>query len=140
MKPIHKFNDGRGATLCHKCRKIITEGMTDDLFCEEHGGNPIQMDKMYMVYAMDKMYTLIRERDSLTLTGSNIAWVEWNDNGRSKYLHPDVKIGRSLLLDPSIYYTWMTTTVVEIIEESEDCIKFRTKNSVYELKIKQKVI
>jgi hypothetical protein len=131
MIPIHKFNGGLGATLCNKCSRMITEGMTDDLYCEEHGGNPIQMDKMY---------TLIRERDSLTLTGSNIAWVEWNDNGRSKHLHPDVKIGRSLLLNPGIYYTWMTTTVVEIIEESEDCIKFRTKNSVYELKIKQKVI
>ena len=131
MIPIHKFNGGLGATLCNKCSKIITEGITDDLYCEEHGGNLIQMDKMY---------TLIRERDSLTLTGSNIAWVEWNDNGRSKHLHPDVKIGRSLLLNPGINYTWMTTTVVEIIEESEDCIKFRTKNSVYELKIKQKVI
>jgi hypothetical protein len=116
---------------------MITEGMTDDLYCEEHGGNPIQMDTMYTI---DKMYTLIRERDSLTLTGSNIVWVEWDDNGRSKYIHPDVKIGRSLLLDSSINYTWMTTTVVEVIEESEDCIKFRTKNSVYELKIKQKVI
>jgi hypothetical protein len=128
MKPIHKFNDGRGATLCHKCRKIITEGMTYHLFCEEHGGESI---------TLDKRYTLIRERDLLTLNASNIAWVEWQDNGTSKYLHPDVKIGRSLLLDPSIYYTWLTTTVVEIMEESKDSIKFRTKNSIYELKIKR---
>ena len=126
MKPIHKLNGGKGATLCHKCSKIITEGMTDDLFCEEHGGESIPLDKRY---------TLIREIDSLTLNASNIAWVEWQDNGTSKYLHPDVKIGRSLLLDPSINYTWLTTTVVEIMEESKDSIKFRTKNSVYELKI-----
>lgn len=33
MKPIHKFNGGRGATLCHKCRIIICTGMTKDLYC-----------------------------------------------------------------------------------------------------------
>ena len=35
MKPIHKFNNGRGATLCHQCSVIITTGLTDDLYCEE---------------------------------------------------------------------------------------------------------
>jgi hypothetical protein len=35
-KPIHKFNNGRGATLCIKCNKIITEGHTNDLYCNEH--------------------------------------------------------------------------------------------------------
>lgn len=34
MKPIHKFNNGRGATLCHLCRTIITTGKpTNDLYC-----------------------------------------------------------------------------------------------------------
>jgi hypothetical protein len=35
MKPIHKFNNGRGATLCHSCSVIISEGMTKDLYCEK---------------------------------------------------------------------------------------------------------
>jgi len=35
MKPIHKFNNGQGATLCYKCSKIITEGLTEDLFCSK---------------------------------------------------------------------------------------------------------
>jgi hypothetical protein len=34
--PIHKYNGGRGATLCHTCRKIITVGLTEDLYCDEH--------------------------------------------------------------------------------------------------------
>ena len=35
MKPIHKFNNGRGATLCHLCRTIITIGKpTDDFYCD----------------------------------------------------------------------------------------------------------
>ena len=36
MEPIHKFNSGMGATLCNVCSRIITEGLTDDLYCEEH--------------------------------------------------------------------------------------------------------
>jgi reverse gyrase len=35
MEPIYKFNNGRGATLCHLCRTIITTGkMTNDLYCD----------------------------------------------------------------------------------------------------------
>ncbi len=33
MKPIHKFNGGLGATLCHKCTVIISTGLTEDLYC-----------------------------------------------------------------------------------------------------------
>jgi hypothetical protein len=33
MKPIHKFNGGVGATLCHKCTVIISTGLTEDLYC-----------------------------------------------------------------------------------------------------------
>jgi len=35
IKPIHKFNNGNGATLCHRCRKIISTVFTNDLFCSE---------------------------------------------------------------------------------------------------------
>lgn len=34
MKPIHKFNNSRGATLCHKCSIIISTGLTQDLYCD----------------------------------------------------------------------------------------------------------
>jgi hypothetical protein len=33
MKPIHKFNNGNGATLCHCCRKILSIGFTKELYC-----------------------------------------------------------------------------------------------------------
>jgi len=35
INPIHKYNGGKGATLCNKCRKIIVEKLTDDLYCKE---------------------------------------------------------------------------------------------------------
>jgi hypothetical protein len=31
--PIRKLNNGNGATLCHHCRTIISNGHTEDLFC-----------------------------------------------------------------------------------------------------------
>jgi len=34
MKPIHKFNNGNGATLCNQCSVIITTNLTNDLYCE----------------------------------------------------------------------------------------------------------
>lgn len=36
LKPIHKFNGGKGATLCHVCSVIISIGLTKDLYCEKH--------------------------------------------------------------------------------------------------------
>ena len=46
IKPIIKFNNGRGAILCNYCYVIIKEdltkeeieGGTDLLFCEKHSG------------------------------------------------------------------------------------------------------
>lgn len=36
MKPIHKFNNGRGAMLCNTCRTIISTGpATEELYCEK---------------------------------------------------------------------------------------------------------
>jgi hypothetical protein len=34
MKPIHKFNNGIGATLCHKCNIIISAELTEELYCD----------------------------------------------------------------------------------------------------------
>ena len=34
IKPIHKFNNGLGATLCNKCSCIIKTGLTNDLYCK----------------------------------------------------------------------------------------------------------
>ena len=124
LKPIHKFNGGIGATLCHKCRAIISEGLTEDLYCENCDE---QKEEIYK-------YRLVRERDGLTKLGDNILWLEWNADGRFSEKHDTISEGRSLMLDFSgITYKWMTTTVDEILENTENYIKFKTKNSVYEL-------
>jgi hypothetical protein len=34
-RPIHKYNNGVGATLCHDCQVIISEGLTNEMKCEK---------------------------------------------------------------------------------------------------------
>ena len=79
-------------------------------------------------------YKLVRERDGLTHYGREMGWIEWGEDSRFKEKHDEPTIGRSCILDPHrISFTWLTTTVTEIVEQKEDYIKFNTKNSVYEL-------
>lgn len=48
MKPIYKFNNGRGATLCHLCRAIISTGRpTDDLYCSKCLNDRTQAEKEF---------------------------------------------------------------------------------------------
>ena len=64
-----------------------------------------------------------------------IGWIEFGEDGRGKKLHEQPAIGRSLVMSPfNEFFTWQTTTVTEILQESEDEIVFKTKNSIYNLK------
>lgn len=38
IKPLHKFNNGQGATLCNNCHVIINTGLTDSLYCHKCKG------------------------------------------------------------------------------------------------------
>ena len=79
-------------------------------------------------------YKLVREHDGLTKHSEDIIWIEWDEGGYFKDKHPQLEIGRSLLMSPfDESYTWLTTPITEIVEEREGYIKFNTQNSVYEL-------
>lgn len=79
-------------------------------------------------------YKLIREIDQLTKTSLDIKWLEFNENGKYKEDFKDIKVDRGLLMSPfGPTFTWMTTPVTEIVEQRDDYIKFKTKNSTYEL-------
>jgi len=79
-------------------------------------------------------WKLIREQDGLTKQSKDIMWLEWNDQGRFKAKHNTIAIGYSLIMSPfNEFFTWQTTDITEIVEQREDYIKFKTKNSVYEL-------
>ena len=80
-------------------------------------------------------YKLVREHDGLEKYSDDVAWLEWDENSRYKDKHQDIAIGRSLMMSPfsPFYFVWQTTEVTEIVEQREDYIKFKTKNSNYEL-------
>jgi hypothetical protein len=81
-------------------------------------------------------WKLIREHDRLTNQSKEVCWIEWDDEGRFKAKHNDIGVGRSLLMSPfNQFFTWQTTDVTEILAAEVDSsyIKFKTKNSIYEL-------
>ena len=79
-------------------------------------------------------WKLVRERDGLTKQSKEVVWVEWNNEGNLSERYNEPAIGRSLIMSPfNAFFTWQTTTIIEIVEERDDYIKFKTQNSNYEL-------
>jgi hypothetical protein len=79
-------------------------------------------------------WKMIREHDGLTNQSKEVMWLEFNEEGRFKSKHDKPAVGRSLLMSPfSQFFTWQTTPITEIVEDQDDYIKFKTKNSNYEL-------
>jgi hypothetical protein len=79
-------------------------------------------------------WKLVRESDGLTKQSRGVLWLEFNDDGTFKSEHKEPAIGRSLIMSPfNQFFTWQTTTATEIVEQKENYIKFKTKNSIYEL-------
>ena len=79
-------------------------------------------------------YKLVREHDGLTQYSLDITWLEWNEDGTFKAKHTEPAIGLSLLMSPfNQFFTWQTTKIIGILENQENFIKFKTKNSIYVL-------
>lgn len=79
-------------------------------------------------------WKLVRERDGLTKHSTDIKWLEWNEDGTFKKTHPLPTVGLSLIMSPfNQFFTWQTTNITELVVSEDDYIKFRTKNSNYEL-------
>jgi len=79
-------------------------------------------------------WKMIREHDGLTNQSKEVMWLEFNEEGRFKSKHDKTDVGRSLRMSPfSQFFTWQTTPITEIVEDQDDYIKFKTKNSNYEL-------
>ena len=79
-------------------------------------------------------WKLVRESDGLTKYGVQLGWIEWTEEGSFKELTDKPGLNKSLMLDPHPFsFTWQTTTVTEIVEQKENYLKFKTKNSTYEL-------
>ena len=100
----------------------------------------IQQDKFSADFVVPRAepaakWELKRLDDGLVKTGSKVQYIEWNEVDRS-FLnsHDDIQVGRSLMLEPRMQFTWLTSVITQIIEQREDYIKFKTQNSTYELR------
>ena len=83
---------------------------------------------------MKNKWKLVRESDKLTKKSQDVRWIEWDENGKFKDLHKTIDIGRSLIMSPfNQFFTWQTTPVTEILEQTENYIVFKTENSTYKL-------
>jgi hypothetical protein len=83
---------------------------------------------------MNNKWKLVRESDDLTNYSDTVVWLEFNSDGIFKKEHLIIEVGFCLLMSTQIKLAlWQTTTVTEIIENTEDYIKFKTTNSIYEL-------
>ncbi len=121
VKPVYKFNEGLGATLCNKCRVIITTGHTDALYCDKCINLPPK-------------YTLERVDDGLIKKGNKLIWIRWKSSGLYKRKLTKIEVGASLyLIDYNYANMWLTTPVKEIFVNSKNYIEFYTRNSHYKL-------
>jgi hypothetical protein len=68
-------------------------------------------------------------------TSGIVKFLEWNlSDGSFKEEHNKPNIDFSLIMGPlRDGHAWLTTTITEIIEEKDNYLKFKTKNSFYEL-------
>ena len=63
-----------------------------------------------------------------------VMWVEFNDDGRFQEKYDEIGLNRSLIMSPfNDFFTWQTSTVTEILEHTDEYVKFKTTNSVYTL-------
>jgi hypothetical protein len=137
MSAIFKFNDGQGALLCSDCRKIIKtaqEYTLEELAASQGEGNlPAQYCETCS--PEHKIYTLTRLGDGKTAKGSKVQFIQWNEDGSFKAFEDNPSVGTSCIINPQLgrHFTWLTTTITEITEQTDRTLKFKTQNSEYTL-------
>ena len=96
----------------------------------------IEQIKVPVTYEEPKMnWRLQRVEDGLVKQSERVTWLEFDEQyGTLKERHDEPAVGRTLLMSPfNMYFTWQTTLITEILEQKEGYVKFKTRNSTYEL-------
>jgi hypothetical protein len=85
------------------------------------------------------MARLIRVSDGKGDMGACSQAIKWDNTGKFKeVVSRRPTVGCSMLVGSVTAHSysdqdyWLTTTVIEILEDTEDYVKFRTGNSIYE--------
>jgi hypothetical protein len=80
------------------------------------------------------MYLLTKpDNPKFTKMGTQVFWIEFDELDKFKEKHNEPGVGYSLIMDPysSVEFTWYTTQITELIENTSERIHFKTKNSEY---------
>lgn len=87
------------------------------------------------------MAVLRRLSDGVGESGARVECIAWNkDKTFKKIIGTRPVVGCSILVGSmsarsySEQDFWLTSVITEIIEEKENYVKFKTQNSIYELK------
>jgi len=95
--------------------------------------DPYQAELMGLT-EKNQNWKLVRENDGLTKQSEKVMWIEFNSDGRFKERYDEIGLNRSLIMSPfNDFFTWQTTTVTEILEQTNEYVKFKTNNSIYTL-------
>ncbi len=95
--------------------------------------DPYQAELMGLT-EKNENWKLVRENDGLTKQSEKVMWIEFSDDGRFKERYDEIGLNRSLIMSPfNDFFTWQTTTVTEILEQTNQYVKFKTNNSIYTL-------
>ena len=101
---------------------------------DENGDMQLQGWQREILDSIQYNWKLVRERDGLTKQSEKVIWIEFEGDGRFKEKYDEIGLNRSLIMSPfNDFFTWQTTTVTEILEQTDEYVKFKTNNSVYEL-------
>lgn len=77
MKSKWKFNNGNGATLCHKCTTIISVGFTQDLICDKCLHNfEESFEKSLKFYTIEneKSYGIFYKGQRIKMPSGKVVW------------------------------------------------------------------
>lgn len=113
---------------------MITGAQPKILLTQDENGNLKMEDNLQELLFGQNNYRLIRIGDELTKESNDILWVEFNKDGTFKEKYDQPAPGRSLLMSPfNGSFAWLTTSITNILKQSDNLVIFQTENSTYEL-------
>lgn len=106
--------------------KTGTQGLRDSY---ERSRIPDELCGEVLRSCSKRRATITRKHDGLSFTGE-VSFIEWDELGRGRKLHPFPFVGGSLIVDPlKLSYTWLTSSITEVPSDNQVV----TKNSVYNI-------
>lgn len=79
---------------------------------------------------MDYILT-IPNNPAFQVKSSKVDFITFDDEGKYQSHSTEPSIGSSLVLNGIFNYSWQTTSITEILEQKDNYLKFKTKNSIY---------